>query len=346
MRPGRRALLVAFAAASLSACAVGDALDELPDEPGGVPATEADAVESATTQQRPVTPGPDGSAASLPVPDSSTPTGPDGAGPLGLAPGSRPGASVGPAAAQPGSRGWTVSSVQDGDTLDVTRGTTRLTVRIIGINTPEDGECLSDQAAQTLRALVQDGPLTLRRDVSNRDIYGRALRYVIDSSGRDVGAQLVKRGLALSRRYPPDTARSDRYDALQAKARSARRGLWAPDACGPATRADLQVSGLRADALGDDNVNLNDEWVQITNVGRRSIDMSGWEIADTSATNRYRFGAFRLGPGASFTLFSGCGRDTASRLHWCNGRGAVWNNDGDTVFVRDRNGSLVLSYSY
>jgi micrococcal nuclease len=243
------------------------------------------------------------------------------------------------------SQGWAVSNVVDGDTLDVTRGTNRLTVRLVGINTPESGECLSAQATSTLRALVQDGPLTLRRDVSDIDIYGRALRYVINAQGRDVGARLVKRGLALSRRYPPDTARADRYDRLQARARAARRGLWAPDACGPATGAELQVSLIRADALGDDNKNLNDEWVQFTNVGRTTIDMTGWEIADESASNRYRFGTFRLAPGASFTLFSGCGTNTASSLHWCRSS-AVWNNDGDTVFVRDRNGSTVVSESY
>lgn len=246
---------------------------------------------------------------------------------------------------QSSSRGWTVSAVIDGDTLDVTRGTRRERVRIVGINTPESDECLGVQATRTLRALVQDGPLTLRRDVSDRDAYGRLLRYVVNAQARDVGAQLVRRGLAIARRYPPDVARADRYDRLQGKAMAARRGLWSPDACGAATGADLQISGVRADAVGDDNVNLNDEWVQFTNVGQVVIDMTGWQVADESATNRYRFGSFRLRAGASVTLFSGCGRDTDTQRHWCSSS-AVWNNDGDTVIVRDRNGNSVAVYTY
>jgi micrococcal nuclease len=243
------------------------------------------------------------------------------------------------------STGWQVSRVTDGDTLTVSRGTSVLTVRLIGINAPETGECLSTQATNTLRALVQDGPLTLVRDVSDRDAYRRALRYVLSADGRDVGARLVSRGLAWARRYPPDVARAERYDRLQSRARDTRRGLWSPTACGAATGADIQISGIRADAFGDDNRNLNDEWIQFTNVGKRSIDMTNWTVADESASNRYRFGVFRLAAGATVTLFTGCGQNRTSTRYWCS-RGAVWNNDGDTVFLRDARGSLVVSESY
>jgi micrococcal nuclease len=241
---------------------------------------------------------------------------------------------------------WAVSTVTDGDTLVVGRGTRILTVRLIGINAPESGECLSAQATGALRTLVQDGPVRLVRDVSSVDQYGRALRYVVNADGRDVGAVLVRRGLALARRYPPDTARSDRYARIEARAKAAGVGLWAPDACGPATvGADISIT-VRADADGDDNLNLNDEWVQFTNVGRRQVVMTGWGVADTSATHRYTFGRLVLEPGRTVTLFTGCGTDTRLMRYWCNTRSAVWNNDGDTVFLRDASGNLIVSESY
>jgi micrococcal nuclease len=184
------------------------------------------------------------------------------------------------------------------------------------------------------------------RDVSSTDQYGRALRYVVNADGRDVGSVLVRRGLALARRYPPDTARADRYARIEARARAERIGLWAPDACGPATvGADISVT-LRADADGDDNLNLNDEWVQFTNIGRRPVVMTGWGVADTSATHRYTFGRLVLDPGRTVTLFTGCGSDTRLARYWCNTRSAVWNNDGDTVFLRDGSGNLIVSESY
>lgn len=57
------------------------------------------------------------------------------------------------------------------------------------------------------------------------------------------------------------------------------------------------------------------------------------------------FKTFVFVPNATFTLFSGRGSDTKDALYW-NSKSAVWNNDGDTLFLRDDKGNLVLSYSY
>jgi hypothetical protein len=45
-------------------------------------------------------------------------------------------------------------------------------------------------------------------------------------------------------------------------------------------------------------------------------------------------------------LVTGCGDDTSRTLHWCADGSAVWNNDGDTVFLRDDAGNLVASLTY
>jgi hypothetical protein len=31
---------------------------------------------------------------------------------------------------------------------------------------------------------------------------------------------------------------------------------------------------------------------------------------------------------------------------WCNTESAIWNNDGDTVFLRDANGNNVVTRRY
>ena len=162
---------------------------------------------------------------------------------------------------------WTVTSVTDGDTIDVAGPDGGLTVRLIGINTPESNECWADEATAALSALVAGQPVTLVRDSSDTDQYGRALRYVETAGGVDVGAALVESGHAISRRYEPDTARSDRYDTLQGQASDAGLGQWASDACGaPVASVSITVE-IRSDAAGDDNDNLNDEWVRFTNAG-------------------------------------------------------------------------------
>lgn len=132
--------------------------------------------------------------------------------------------------------GVRVVQVVDGDTIGVEIADGRERVRIIGINAPEQGECLADEATALLRDLVDGEEVDLVTDRSDRDRFGRLLRYV-EVDGLDAGAELVEAGLAVARRYPPDTARSDGYAALQRGAADSGRGLWASGPCDDAVGA-------------------------------------------------------------------------------------------------------------
>ena len=103
---------------------------------------------------------------------------------------------------------------------------------------------------------------------------------------------------------------------------------------------------IHANAAGDDNENLNDEWVRFVNAGDADVDLDHWIVADESASPRYTFAELVLVPGAAVTLFTGCGTDTDAERYWCNSGSAVWNNGGDTVFLRDPAGNIVASRSY
>jgi micrococcal nuclease len=235
----------------------------------------------------------------------------------------------------------------DGDTLEVSGPDGDATVRLIGINTPESDECFGEEATKALAGLVSGEELILVADRSDVDQFGRALRYVETTEGVDVGAELVAGGFAIARRYPPDDARADLYADLQREAQRDQRGLWAPDACGIAESRDTDIEiQVNADAPGDDGLNLNGEWVRFTNTGADPVDLDGWEVADESASNRYRFSDLRLEPGASVTLFSGCGPDDDVSRFWCTSASAVWNNSGDSVFLRDPQGNIVVSVAY
>jgi micrococcal nuclease len=238
-----------------------------------------------------------------------------------------------------------VTDVVDGDTIDVRVDGATETVRIVGINTPEQGECLADEATRWLRDRISGRTVTLVRDESDRDRYGRLLRYV-EVDGADVGVELVRAGLAIARRYPPDTARAAELDIVQAAAEDDGVGMWAPDACGTGTTADVVISEIRFDAAGNDNENLSDEWVRITNRGGGRVDLDGWVLKDESASHRYSFpSGFGLDAGATVTVRTGCGTDSAGELHWCMDGSAVWNNSGDTAFLLDPAGNIVDSRS-
>jgi len=52
-----------------------------------------------------------------------------------------------------------------------------------------------------------------------------------------------------------------------------------------------------------------------------------------------------LEPGESITIHTGSGTDTETDLYWGQ-ESAVWNNDGDTVTLRDENGTIVIEETY
>lgn len=241
---------------------------------------------------------------------------------------------------------WRVVSVTDGDTLDVRRDGTLARVRLIGINAPESNECFADEAERALAELVAGEDVELVRDVSERDRYGRLLAYVFVDDVH-VNAELVRGGYAIAREYPPDTSRADELAAAQGAAEDAGAGMWGPDGC-VSQRADVSVSlTVQPDAPGDDNTNLNGEWVDVRNDGDERLDLSGWRIKDESASHRYTFpGGTTVAPGASLRLHTGCGEDTATERYWCNTASAVWNNSGDTAFLLDPDGRTVATSSY
>ena len=128
----------------------------------------------------------------------------------------------------------TVGYVVDGDTLDVRLGgggSER--VRVIGIDTPERGDCYFAQARSRARSLALGRRVVLRGDAtqSTRDRYGRLLAYV-DLPGGDLGLQLVRGGFGKVYVYDRPFQRVGAYRRGEQAAQAARAGLWR--ACGAA----------------------------------------------------------------------------------------------------------------
>jgi len=91
------------------------------------------------------------------------------------------------------------------------------------------------------------------------------------------------------------------------------------------------------DAPGNDNENLNGEFVVLTNSGDEPREIGGWTVTD-EADREYTFPAEATIPAEnSIRLYSGSGTDNETAYFW-GSNGAIWNNDGDTVSVWDERG--------
>lgn len=119
-----------------------------------------------------------------------------------------------------------VVAVIDGDTVDVQIDGETFRVRYIGMNTPEMGQPCANEAMAKNSELVAGKTVTLVKDVSETDQYGRLLRYVYVGD-LFVNAELVRQGFANAATYPPDVAHADLFVQLEAEARADGRGCWA-----------------------------------------------------------------------------------------------------------------------
>lgn len=137
---------------------------------------------------------------------------------------------------------YPVVSVTDGDTLKVSLDGKTETIRVIGINTPETVdprkpvECFGKQASDRAKQILTGQKVSLEADPSqsDRDRYGRLLRYIFLENGTDYGLAMIKDGYAQEYTYQTPHKYQLPYRTAQQEAQQAQRGLWAEDACAAA----------------------------------------------------------------------------------------------------------------
>ena len=148
---------------------------------------------------------------------------------------------------------YTINHYVDGDTIAVNMNGAVETVRFIGVDTPETHkpntpvQCFGpDAAAHTKAVISKFGKVRLEADPldTNRDRYGRLLRYVYLPDGTLLDKQIIQQGYGFAYLSFPFSKKSD-FAAAQQAAQTAKLGLWA--ACRPTVN---QYGGYSSNTLG------------------------------------------------------------------------------------------------
>ena len=136
---------------------------------------------------------------------------------------------------------YEVVEVVDGDTVKVRVDGRPVTVRLLGIDTPETHdprrpvECFGREASRRAEQLLAGREVLLEGDPTQggADRYGRRLAYVWlpGPPAELVNERLVAEGYAHEYTYAGPHRYAARFDAAQAAAREGDRGLWSPQAC-------------------------------------------------------------------------------------------------------------------
>jgi len=218
----------------------------------------------------------------------------------------------------------TVLQAIDGDTCLLDDGRK---VRYLGINAPEKGDPKFKEATLANNKLVGGKEIRFENGRPRQDKDGRLLAYVFVGD-TFVNEELLRQGYAHIRR-PLAAKYRNLLLKSQEEALAAGRGIWAKAAGG-----HIAIATVDAD----------DEYIVIENRGNTPIDLTGWTVLD-EANHRYLFPNFVLSAKARVTLRTGLGKNTKSDIFW-GSRKPIWNNDGDTIFIKDAEGNLILSYVY
>lgn len=276
---------------------------------------------------------------------------------------------------------WTVTinRVVDGDTVEARFPNGEIdTIRLLGVDTPETsygdvspGEYegfesttaakdhlynwgqQADQYATTTLA-DEEVRLVIDEEADRRGYFGRMLAYIY-VDGENFNKQLLANGYA--RLYESDFSKESEFEALEQTARDNDAGLWgfeessqsnderSGDESTAGNTTAITVTDIHADADGNDNENLNGEYIELTNTGDEAVDISRWTVAD-AAGHRYVIPPGNvLDSGAAVTIYTGSGTNTDSELYWGSGS-AIWNNGGDTIILKTSDGEVVVERDY
>ncbi|NLG65986.1 MAG: hypothetical protein GX537_10315 [Actinobacteria bacterium] len=230
-----------------------------------------------------------------------------------------------------------VLSVVDGDTIRVIYEGEEEAVRLIGFDTPENGEPFAAEAEAYLRQLVGGKQVHLEFDVEQRDLYQRLLAYVWAGT-KMANAEMLRQGLATLYTVAPNVKYTDIFAAAEAEARQAKRGIWAQTSGCP-----IEIMSIHPDAAGNDNYNLNDEWIEFRVLVAGSL--IGYSVED-EAGHTYFFPDRVFAAEDVFKLRTGSGTDTQADLFWNASGSAIWNNSGDTIKILDPQGHVLLTRTY
>ena len=110
----------------------------------------------------------------------------------------------------------------------------------------------------------------------------------------------------------------------------------------PGTSGNVQITNIFYDGIVSSSE--PDEYVEIKNIDKVSIQLLNWTLRDI-ANHVFTFPNFVIQPNQTCRVYT-----NQNHPEWCGfsyGSGsAIWNNTGDTAYLRNANGILIDQFSY
>ena len=220
-----------------------------------------------------------------------------------------------------------VERVIDGDT--VVSGNN--SIRLLGINSPERGEKYYDEAKEFMEKEILNKTVRLEFGKEKYDRYKRTLAYLYINK-ENINLKLVEKGLANF--YFP-SGKDMHYDDFEnAWNKCIENNL---NLCESSVNKCSQCVELR-------ELSVDNQQVILYNKCSFECVLTNWNIKD-EGRKKFIFPEFTLQQNKQVYILIGEGENTKNTLFWSD-EDYVWTRTGDSLFLRDEEGRLVLWKSY
>ena len=134
---------------------------------------------------------------------------------------------------------YEVVKVIDGDTVVLSVDGKNITVRLIGLDTPETSDprepvqCFGKEASQKASEILSGKSVRLEMDPSQGELdkYGRTLAYIFLSDGRLFNKLMIEEGFGHEYTYNLPYKYQEAFKEAENRARNNKVGLWADSVC-------------------------------------------------------------------------------------------------------------------
>lgn len=220
-----------------------------------------------------------------------------------------------------------VERVIDGDTLEINNES----VRLLGINCPEKGEEYYTEAKVFLENEILGKEVRIYFGKEKYDLYKRKLGYIFIGK-ENINVKIIENGFG--NYYFPSG--KDQYYASFYSAwencleKKINLCEFSKDDC--------------ANCIKLKDLNVENQKVVFENLCNFDCNLKNWNIKD-EGRKHFKFLDFNLRARKSVIVKVGNNTNSNDILYW-TGETYVWTKSGDTLFLRDDEGKLVLWYGY